>query len=135
LRCGVLDWGGVSQMNIAHGFFGMTCAAGMEFLEAHETDLMAFFLEEYRRHGGPRVNRGLFEHCVRLATAVKGIAWMLDGFLDVRAELGALENVRDAFDPRINDTFRLRAAVQMFLTFLAGWKRADMSKLMRTFCA
>lgn len=134
LRCGVLDWGGVSKTNIAHGFFGMTCAAGMEFLAAHEADLMAYFLEEYRRHGGPSVDPALFERCVRLASAVKGIAWMLDGFLDVGAELAALDDVRDAFDPRINDTFRLRAAVQMFMTFLVGWKRADMPKVMEIFC-
>ena len=133
LDCGVLDWGGVAQMNIAHSFFGMVSAADPAFLAAHEESLMAYFLEQYRLHGGPTVDPVVFERCVRLATAVKGIAWMLDGFLEICPDLLALGDVKDCRDGRINDTFKLRAAVQMFMTFFTSWQRSNMGRVLESF--
>ena len=132
LQCGMLDWGGVSQMNIAHAFFGMSCGAESVFLHAHETELMMLFLETYRACGGPRVNMAKFESCVRLATAVKGIAWMLGGFLAIYPTISSLPEPRDYRDSRIQNNFDARVNLQFWITFLDSWHRAGISSLVRT---
>src|SRR5690606_15866571 len=43
LRCGLLDWGMVRQMNLAYGLWGGLSAADRAMLEAHLDHLLAGF--------------------------------------------------------------------------------------------
>jgi hypothetical protein len=133
-QCGLLDWGLVSQMNVAHSFFGMACGAEQDFLAVHEEGLMVQFLDEYQAQGGPRGSLESFTRCVHLAAALKGVAWMLGGLLSIRAELTAMDNLKDRYDPRIADHFLRRINLQYWITFLSGWRRNDIGRIVRSVC-
>lgn len=125
LQCGLLDWGGVSQMNLAMGFVGMTCAAETEFLARHEDDLMALLIDEYRTRGGPAIDLGSFRRSLKLAIALVGVAWMLDAPTLIEAEIPDVSVVRDRFDPALRDKFLPRAQLQLMTVFLDSWHRME----------
>ena len=78
IHAGLLDWGSVAQMNVAQAFFGMTCSAETDFLNVHKRGLMAQFVEEYRRYGGPVIEIDELAFLYKLSVALLGIAWILD---------------------------------------------------------
>lgn len=133
LQVGQLDWGGVSQMNLAQAFFGMTCAAEPDFLDIHQPALMTALLADYHRHGGPAVPLEVFAHSVRLAVAVLGTAWMLDAPSLIAAEIPDPGVIESRHDPAIRDRFIPRAQLHLMTVFLNEWQRDDIGATIRAF--
>lgn len=131
LQCGLLDWGGVAQMNLAMAFVGMTCAAETDFLAAHEAELIELLLADYRAAGGPAIDRQAFLTALKLSIALTGVAWMLDAPALVEAEIPDLAQVEDRFDPRLRDRFLPRAQLQLMTVFLDSWRRLDIGAAIR----
>ncbi len=132
LQSGQLDWGGVCQMNLAQSFFGMTCAAETDFLEAHEEELTRLVLDEYQAHGGPAVPLEDFVRSIHLSMALLGTAWMLDAPSLIEAEIPDYATLKDRFDPRIRDKFIPRAQLQLMTVYLNEWRRYDIGRLVRS---
>lgn len=119
LQVGLLDWGSVGQMNLAQAFFGMTCAAEVEFLQAHRDTLIHTLLAAYRDSGGPAVAVAGFRRHLILATSVLGMAWMLDAPALIEMQLGAVvADLRGRDDPRLVDNFLARAQLHLLTVFL-----------------
>jgi hypothetical protein len=133
LRSGQLDWGGVAQVNIAQSFFGMICAAETDFLDRHETGLRRLLLEHYETLGGPRIDPALFDRCVLVATALLGVAWMIDAPALIEVEIPDFATVEDRFDPRIRDLFIPRCQLQLMTVFLWLWRSHDIGATIRAF--
>lgn len=132
-QAGQLDWGGVSRMNLAQAFFGMTCAAEPDFLDSHQPALMAALLADYQRKGGPAVPLEVFAHSVRLAIAVLGTAWMLDAPSLIAAEIPRPADLGGRHDPAIRDRFIPRAQLHLMTVFLNEWRRDDIGATVRAF--
>jgi hypothetical protein len=135
LQAGLLDWGSVAQMNLAQGFYGMTCAAETEFLNVHRRALMELFLEEYRASGGPHIAIEQFAFLFKLAVAVLGVAWILDAPALVQAQIPQLHRVKDRYDPRLRNDFLARAQLQLLVVFLNEWQVEDVGSALREFAA
>jgi hypothetical protein len=135
LQAGLLDWGSVAQMNLAQGFYGMTCAAETQFLNVHRRALMELFLEEYRVSGGPRIAIEQFAFLFRLAVAVLGVAWILDAPALVEAQIPELHSVEDRYDPRLRNDFLARAQLQLLVVFLNEWLVEDVGSALREFAS
>jgi hypothetical protein len=133
LQAGLLDWGSVAQMNLAQGFYGMTCAAETGFMNAHKRGLMQMFVKELQRHGGPALDVAEFDLQMQLAVAVLGIAWILDAPSLVEAQIPDVQSVQDRFDPRLRDDFLARAQLQLLVVFLNEWRVADIGATLRRF--
>lgn len=133
LQAGQLDWGGVSQMNLAQAFFGMTCAAEPAFLDAHQPALMAALLAEYHRLGGPAVAQDVFSRSVQLSIAVLGTAWMLDAPSLIAAEIPDIAALEGRHDPDIRDRFIPRAQLHLMTVFLNEWHRDGIGATVRNF--
>jgi hypothetical protein len=131
LRTGLLDWGSVGQMNLAQAFFGMTCAAETGFLDAHRDDLIRLLAEEYRQGGGPELDPGKLAYMIKLATALLGIAWILDAPSLVEQMIPDLDTIRDRFDPRIKENFLARCQLQLLMVFLNEWRAGDIGAAVR----
>ncbi len=127
LQAGLLDWGSVGQMNVAQAFFGMTCSAETDFLNAHRRELMALFVREYRLHGGPVVELDDLELMYKLSVAVLGIAWILDAPSIVERQVPNLASIRDRYDPRLSGDFLARAQLQILTVFLNEWAVCDIT--------
>lgn len=135
LHAGMLDWGSVGQMNVAQSFYGMTCAAETDFLNANRQELMRVFVEEYRRNGGPAIDLEEFTFLVKLSIAVLGIAWILDAPTLVEAQIPDVHTVKDRYDPKFRSDFLARAQLQLLVVMLNEWLVDDIGGALREFIA
>lgn len=133
LSAGLLDWGSVGQMNLAQGFFGMTCAAETGFLNRERRGLVEYFLEVLDRAGGRRLDPDEFLFQYRLAVAVLGIAWILDAPSIVEDAIPEIHRVDLRADPRIRENFLGRAQLQILNVFLNEWRDERIGDALRHF--
>src|SRR5262249_46037261 len=78
LEAGLLDWGSVGEVSGAQSIFGVLCAVETDFWNAHRDELIALFIEQYARHGGPELDFETLRLHVQLFAALLGLAWMID---------------------------------------------------------
>lgn len=57
LQCGLMDWGCVSQMNVAMALWGAMSAAEITLWNEHFDALVTLFVTELAAVGGPRSTR------------------------------------------------------------------------------
>jgi hypothetical protein len=135
LQAGLLDWGSVAQMNVAQAFFGMTCSAETDFLNAHRRGLMELFASEYGGHGGPAIEVDELAFLYKLSVALLGIAWILDAPSLVEGQIPDLRAVADRYDPRLSDNFLARAQLQILTVFLNEWRADQTDRALHDFVA
>ncbi|BDE14084.1 hypothetical protein Mkiyose1665_05350 [Mycobacterium kiyosense] len=129
LRCGLLDWGCVSQMNLGMAIWGAMSGAETDLWSDHLDALLELFTDQVRHSGGPALDPDrLRRHTLRYA-AVMGVAWLLD----VPALLGkrfGTDVPPDRFDPRISEHEDVRAPLQMLVNLLNLWQRHRIGDLL-----
>ena len=58
MECGLMDWGNVSQMNVAMAVWGCLSAAEIWIWNDHLDELLDLFITEFERCGGPPLDIG-----------------------------------------------------------------------------
>ncbi len=135
LSAGLLDWGSVGQMNVAQAFFGMSCAAEPDFLDAHRRDLVELFVAEYAASGGPTIDAEEMAFMVRLSMAVLGVAWMLDAPSLVAQQVPDYASVTDRTDPKLAGDFLARAQAHLLRVLISEWRGDRIGDALRQFAA
>jgi hypothetical protein len=133
LQTGLLDWGGVAQMNIGQAFFGMACGAEIDFLNRHRQELLELLVHQYHYSGGPAIEVGHLGFMMKLAAAISGVAWLLDAPAIIQAEVPDFATAADRYDPRLRDNFLARAQLHLLTVFLNEWKVGDIGGALRRF--
>ncbi|WP_395310679.1 hypothetical protein V4U86_07725 [Mycobacterium sp. AMU20-3851] len=131
LRCGLMDWGCVSVMNVAMALWGALCSAETELWRDHLDDLLEHFATEFAAAGGPELDTGLLRTQLVLYAVVMGVAWLLDTPRMVCAAIPDLAEVTDRRDPRIAGAEAVRAPLLMLSNVLHLWETEDIGALMR----
>lgn len=129
LRCGLLDWGCVGQMNLGMTIWGALSGAEAEIWERHLDELLGAFVAEVRRCGGPDLDRDrLLRHTVLYAAAM-GVRWLLDVPALLRKRFGTAmpDGPRD---PRIRADESVRAPLRMLANLLGLWERYRVGDLL-----
>ncbi|OBK48216.1 hypothetical protein [Mycobacterium sp. 1081908.1] len=122
LRCGLLDWGCVGQMNMGMAIWGAMSGAETDMWNEHFDELLELFVSEVERFGGPRLDPDRLRRHTLLYAAAMGVAWLLDVPALIRARFGA-DPPRSRMDPRIADDESVRAPLQMLANLLNLWER------------
>lgn len=130
LRCGLMDWGCVSVMNIAMALWGALCSAETGLWENHLDHLLTHFATEYTRAGGPVLDPATLRNQLMLYVAVMGVAWLLDTPEFLRTAVPGLAEVPDRYDPRISDRESVRAPLLMLTNVLHLWATEDFGTLL-----
>jgi hypothetical protein len=78
LQCGLLDWGHVSQMNVAMSLWGSLSGPETSLWDNHLDELLALFVAEFRACGGPVLDVQELKLHLELYIAIMGLAWLLD---------------------------------------------------------
>lgn len=133
MECGLLDWGRVSQMHFAQAIFGSLCASEAPFWERHRDELLAVFVAEYRRAGGPSLDLALFKFQVQLFTALLGLAWIMDAPALIERQVPALAAVESRFDPRLKSDALARIQLQLLTVFLHSWRTEALGDVLDRF--
>lgn len=122
VEAGLLDWGSVSQMNVAQSLFGALCAVEVPFWSAHKDALIETFADEYRRSGGPALDLDTLKLHVRLYTGLLGLAWLVDAPALVSAQIADLDAIEDRRDPRFRANFLARCQLHLLVVLLSAWR-------------
>ncbi|CRZ13260.1 hypothetical protein [Mycolicibacterium neworleansense] len=131
LKCGLMDWGCVSVMNVAMALWGSLCSAETEIWEQHLDGLLEHFAAEFHAAGGPALDTARLRTQLVLYAAVMGVAWLLDAPAHLEAALPD-QNI-DRFDARIADNESVRAQLLMLSNFLRLWETQDFGALLDEF--
>lgn len=131
LHCGLLDWGCVSQMNVAMALWGALCSAETSMWEAHLEHLLAHFATEFEAAGGPRLDPAEIRRQLTAYALVMGVTWLLDAPAYLRALVPELAAVADRHDPRIADNEAARSQLLMLTNFLHLWQSRDFAEIHR----
>ena len=128
LRCGLLDWGMVRQMNLAYGLWGGLSAADGAMLEAHLGDLQALFARELAAQGGPDLPLALLNLHFDLSVALLGLALMIDLPALIDARLPEARSASGPHDPVIQKDSVVRGFLHVSTNFLDLWARRDFGR-------
>lgn len=122
LRCGLMDWGCVSQMNVAMAIWGALSGAETDLWDDHLDALLASFCDEVRGSGGPKLDpAGLRRQLVMYATLM-GITWLLDVPALLRKRIPDIGPQMTRTDERIRNDEGVRAPLQMLTNVLNVWQ-------------
>lgn len=135
LECGLMDWGCVSQMNVAMAIWGALSAADTALWDRHLDELLALFVAEFRRCGGPALDLAVLKQQLMLYVALMGLTWLLDAPAYLRMLVPDLADVQSRHDPRIRDNEAARTQLQMLTTFLNLWETQDFGGVLREILA
>ncbi|OBA96299.1 hypothetical protein A5662_18095 [Mycobacteriaceae bacterium 1482268.1] len=124
LRCGLMDWGCVSQLNLAMAIWGAMSGAETTLWDDHFDELLDLFCCQIRGSGGPTLDPSELSRQVLLYVALMGITWLMDVPALIRAK--APEATRRT-DPAIRDDEGVRATLQMLTNVLNLWESRDVS--------
>ncbi len=129
LRCGLLDWGCVGQMNMGMALWGAMSGAETDLWKWHFDELLRLFVAQVERSGGPRLDPARLRRHTLLYAAVMGVVWLLDVPALIRARFGAAAPEART-DPRIRDDESVRAPLQMLSNLLSLWERHHLGDLL-----
>lgn len=120
LRCGLMDWGCVGQMNLGMAVWGAMSGAETDMWDSHLDELLDLFVAEFQRSGGPRLEPERLRRHTLLYAAGMGVAWLLGVPALIRKRFPAVPDTRK--DPRIRDDESVRAPLQMLSNLLSAWE-------------
>nr|WP_234783577.1 hypothetical protein [Mycolicibacterium celeriflavum] len=122
LRCGLMDWGCVSRMNVAMAIWGSLSAAETSLWDTYFDELLEMFCREMGASGGPVLSRETIERHLVLYAALMGVTWLLDVPALIRKRVPDAGPHTTRTDPRIKDDEAVRAPLQMLTNVLNLWE-------------
>ncbi|OBF87447.1 hypothetical protein A5791_19315 [Mycobacterium sp. 852002-51163_SCH5372311] len=129
LRCGLMDWGCVSQMNMGMAIWGAMSGAETDLWDCHFDELLAAFVAGVRGCGGPDLDPARLARHTLLYAASMGVAWLLDVPALIRRRFGDAAPISRK-DPHIKDDESVRAPLQMLSNVLSLWERHRVADLL-----
>lgn len=127
LKCGLLDWALVRQMNVATGLWGGLCGASWELWDRHLDELLVLFIGELRARGGPTLERSELRLHLDLTTALLGLALMMDVPALVLSRVPEAASAAGPLDPVFQGSEVARTFLHVFTMFLSLWEGDDFS--------
>lgn len=125
LQCGLLDWGMVRQMNLGYGLWGGLSAATGTMLDAHLDALLALFIVELHRGGGPKLTEGALKLHFDLSVAALCLGLMMDAPALVRSRLPEAAEASGPLDPIVRQDTVVQGFLHVFTNALNLWERRD----------
>lgn len=128
IECGLMDWGNVSQMNVAMAIWGCLSGAEIDLWNNHLDELLALFISEFKNCGGPAIDFAELKLHLTIYVAMMGLNWMLDS-VRLIAKIPDLSAVENRLDPRIQNNERARSQLLIMSAFLNHWEKANMANV------
>jgi hypothetical protein len=126
LRCGLIDWGRVGQMNVASALWGSLSGAETALWDDHLDELLELFVAEFGKAGGGDLDPAEIRFHMELLIGLLGICWLLDTIPLILREIPDLETAEDRFDPRFTGNELARTQLHMLTVFMNLWETHDL---------
>jgi hypothetical protein len=131
LQCGLMDWGCVSQLNLAMAIWGAMSGAEIDLWDHHLEELLHLLCAEVQASGGPELDPVELERQVLLYVALMGVTWLLDVPAVIRAKVPGMRTATLRTDPAIKGDESVRAPLQMLANVLNLWESRALSRALR----
>ncbi|MFT3930617.1 MAG: hypothetical protein QM709_10025 [Spongiibacteraceae bacterium] len=128
IECGLMDWGNVSQMNVAMALWGCLSGAEIELWNNHLDELLQLFIDEFKSCGGPAIDFTALKLHLTIYVALMGLNWMLDS-VRLISKTPDLANAKNRFDARIQSNERVRSQLLIMSAFLNRWQKENMNNV------
>jgi hypothetical protein len=125
LRCGLMDWGCVSRLNVAMAVWGSMSGAETDMWDKHFDEFTELFCTEVHTCGGPLLDPSELERQVLLYVTLMGITWLLDVPALIRAKAPAATQRTDRL---IKGDEGVRAPLQMLTNVLSLWESRNVTE-------
>jgi hypothetical protein len=133
IECGLFDWGRADQMNVALAIYGCLSGAEPELWNYHLDALLALFVDEFARCGAALLDPDELRLHLHLATAMMGLAYIMDAPPIIRAQIPDLAAVRSRFDTRLKENENARVPLHMMTMLLNQWQTRDFGLVLDQF--
>jgi hypothetical protein len=130
LRCGLMDWGCVGQMNVAMALWGALSAASTSMWNEHIDTLLARFVFEFADTGAEPLDPVTLKRQLVLYASLMGITWLLDAPAYIERRVPQIASTQSRFDAPIRDDEIARVQLQMLTNVLNLWERHDIGRLL-----
>ncbi|MEE2732033.1 MAG: hypothetical protein VYA55_14545 [Pseudomonadota bacterium] len=127
LECGLLDWGNVSQMNVAMALWGCLSGAELKLWNEHLDDLLQLFTTTYQAGCGIQLDIEQLKRHLTLYMGSMGLNWLLGGPIKTLSRLEGLSAASARTDPIIESNEPARAQLHLMQVFLNHWSHSDMA--------
>jgi hypothetical protein len=117
-----MDWGCVSQMNVAMAIWGALSGAETDLWDHHLDDLLVMFCDQVRDSGGPAIDPVVLRRQLVLYASLMGVIWLLDVPALLRKRIPDIGPQTTRLDARIRDDEGVRAPLQMLTNVLNLWE-------------
>lgn len=131
LRCGLMDWGCASQLNVAMAIWGAMSAAEIDLWDDHFDEFVEIFCNEVVVSGGPTLNPAALKRQVTLYALLMGVTWLMDVPALVRSRIPDGGAAVRRTDPAIKGDESVRAPLQMLSNVLNLWASSDIGAALR----
>ncbi|MCT2399045.1 hypothetical protein [Novosphingobium mangrovi (ex Huang et al. 2023)] len=131
LRCGLIDWGRGGQITFGATLWGALSAAHHDIWDVHLDALLALFVEEYRRAGGPAITTEALENHLMVHIATMGVARVLAFPEIIEFRLPGIGEASGPHDPAILAIDPARNCLHVLTVFLKLWERRDFGRRIR----
>jgi len=131
IECGFLDWGNVSQMNMASALWGALSAAESDIWLQHLDELLGLFSRELTARGGPRLPPEELKFQLYITVLVLGSSWLLDAPGLIKKVLPNFSEIPNRYDPRFKRSETARTQLQMLINYLNVCHSAGIDNLCR----
>jgi hypothetical protein len=131
LQCGLMDWGCVSQLNLAMAVWGAMSGAEIDLWDDHFSELLHLLCAEVNASGGPELDPVELERQVLLYVALMGVTWLLDVPAVIRAKVPGIRTATLRTDPAIKGDESVRAPLQMLVNVLNLWESRALGRALR----
>ncbi len=125
LQCGLMDWGRVSQMNVAYALWGSLSGASVWIWDRHLQELLELFVGELQEHGGPSLDVDELKLHLQLYVAMMGLAWLLEAPARILFRLPEAVNASGPFDAVFRNSETARNQLHIATAFLNFWQTSD----------
>ncbi len=132
VECGLMDWGNVSQMDVAMALWGCLSAAELDIWDNHLDELLRLFVDEFRAAGGGALDVGELKFHLVIYVAMMGLAWMLDAVKLIPEYAPQIAEAQEARDPLIQQSERARSQLLIMTVFLNLWEKENMAGVIET---
>lgn len=119
LRCGLMDWGCVSQLNVAMAIWGAMSAAETDLWNHHLDEFLELFCGEVHASGGPKLDSQELCRQVTRYAVLMGVRWLMDVPRLIEAKA---PRATHRMDPAIRNDEGVRAPLQMLCNVLNLWE-------------
>ena len=124
LECGLLDWYNLSRAPAVSVWGGCLSGCDPDVLLTHEKALFRAFSDEYKRHGGPRVDASellLLYHLSIPGQVVGMIPFITSEIYPQGPSKAEWPSIKSVWDPRIMGQWQCRCRVVALLQLCRYW--------------